>query len=164
MLAARLGWPFADTDSLLTAERKKSIREIVERFGWQQFRQWECEVVKRVCGENRQVVATGGGVVLDDGNVVRMKAVGKLIWLRATPETIRSRMAQDADTRTSRPALTSGDSIAEIEETLLEREPYYTQAMDFSVDTDNRRIHEVCDAIMGSLGEMGAERNEAHSS
>jgi len=148
LLAGRMAWTFADTDSLLVAEKRTSIREIVERFGWEEFRRWECEVVRRVCAQHRQVVATGGGVVLDDANVTRMKAAGKIIWLRATPETIRKRMAQDVGTETFRPALTAKDSIAEIEDTLLERESCYQQAMDFSVDTDNRQIEEVCDTVI----------------
>jgi shikimate kinase len=151
LLAARLAWSFADTDSLLVAEKQTSIREIVEQFGWEDFRRWECQVVQRVCGELRQVVATGGGAVLDDANVARMKAAGKIIWLRATPETIRRRMMQDKGTKALRPALTENDSITEIEETLLERESCYKRAMDFSVDTDNRQIEEVCEAVMRQL-------------
>jgi shikimate kinase len=164
MLAARLGWHFADTDSLLVADKQTSIKEIVENCGWQAFRKFEREVVKRVCDQNQQVVATGGGVVLNDANVGSMKAAGKIVWLRAAPETIRKRMVQDTDTETFRPALTSKDSMAEIEEILFEREPYYRQAMNFLVDTDERRVDEVCEAIMRQLIAPDAKRNEAHSS
>ena len=47
-LAARLGWPFLDTDLLLVAERQTSIKEIVDGCGWETFRKLEHEVVKRV--------------------------------------------------------------------------------------------------------------------
>ena len=70
---------------------------------------------------------------------------------RAKPETIKRRMTQDTDTEAFRPALTAKDSIAEIEETLLEREPYYRQAMDFSVDTDDRQVEEICEIIVQNL-------------
>jgi shikimate kinase len=164
LLAARLGWHFADTDSLLVADKQTSIKEIVENCGWQAFRKFERDVVIRVCDQNQQVVATGGGVVLNDANVGSMKAAGKIVWLRAAPETIRRRMMQDTDTEAYRPPLSSKDSIGEIEETLLEREACYRQAMDFLVDTDGRRIDEVCEAIMRQLMALDAERNEAHSS
>ena len=163
LLASRLDRSFADTDSLLVAEKQTSIREIVERFGWEDFRRWECEIVQRVCAQHRQVVATGGGVVLDGANVARMKGSGIIVWLRSTPETIRRRMMQDTDSSAFRPALTAADSIAEIEEILLERKSYYKQAMDFSVDTDNRQIEEVCDAVIQQLDELDAQRKEAHS-
>ena len=151
-LAARLGWLFVDTDALLVAERRMSIKEIVASCGWETFRKFEHEVVKQVCGSNRQVVATGGGVVLDDANVRRMQANGTLVWLRATAETIRRRMMQDTDTNAFRPALTSRDSVSEIEETLLEREPVYRRVMDFHVDTDSRPVDEICEAIIQHFG------------
>jgi shikimate kinase len=153
LLAARLGWHFTDTDSLLVAEKQASIREIVENCGWQAFRKFEYDIVRRICDKSQLVVATGGGVVLNDANVAGMKAAGKIVWLRATPQTLRKRMMQDTDTEAFRPALTSKDSIAEIEETLLEREPCYRRAMDFLVDTDGRRIDEICEAIMRQLVE-----------
>ena len=150
-LAARLGWPFVDTDLLLVAERQTSIKEIVDSCGWEAFRKLEHEVVKRVCGRNRQVVATGGGVVLDAANVARMQAGGKLVWLRAVPETIRKRMMRDSDTEAFRPALTSKDSVIEIEETLIERDPFYRRAMDFQVNTDNLGLDAIVDSIIENL-------------
>jgi len=150
-LAARLGWLFVDTDELLVAERRMSIKEIVDRCGWETFRKFEHEVVKQVCGLNRQVVATGGGVVLDDANVKHMQANGTIVWLRATAETIRKSMMQDTDTEAFRPALTAKNSIAEIEETLLEREPYYRRAMDFHVHTDGLELDAIASSIIDNL-------------
>jgi shikimate kinase len=72
-------------------------------------------------------------------------------------------MMQDTDTEALRPALTAKDSLAEIEATLQERESCYRQAMDFFVDTDERQINEICDAIVRRLGEQETDRNEAHS-
>ena len=80
-----------------------------------------------------------------------MKESGRVIWLRASPETIKTRMMQDQASEALRPALTSTDSISEIEETLAEREPLYKHAMDFAVDTDHRGVDEICDVIIGCL-------------
>jgi shikimate kinase len=154
-LAVRLGWPLIDTDSLLVAESQTSIKEIVDSHGWEAFRKLEHDVVKRVCSRRRQVVATGGGAVLDEKNVGRMKASGKLVWLKAAPETIKTRMAQDQNSAAFRPALTSQDSVSEIEETLCERESYYRNAMDFAVDTEDKQIDEICDTIVRQLLESG---------
>ena len=150
-LSAKLGWPLIDTDTLLVSDSGQSIKEIVETRGWQTFRNIEHAIVERVCDLDRQIVATGGGVVLSAANVQLMQQSGRLVWLRAKPETIKRRMTQDTDTEAFRPALTAKDSIAEIEETLLEREPYYRQAMDFSVDTDDRQIEEICEIIVQNL-------------
>jgi shikimate kinase len=162
LLALRLGWPLVDTDSLLVAESQTSIKEIVENHGWKAFRKLEHDVVKRVCRRTRQVVATGGGVVLDEMNVFRMKASGKLIWLKAAPEIIKARMVQDQDSAAFRPALTSQDSVSEIEATLREREPYYRKAMDFQVNTNGRRVDEICNEIVKRLNKI--EKNENRNS
>ena len=65
-------------------------------------------------------------------------------------DTIKTRMVQDQDSVALRPALTSTDSISEIEETLAERAPIYKHAMDLAVDTDDRRVDEICDVIINS--------------
>jgi shikimate kinase len=60
-------------------------------------------------------------------------------------------MLKDKTSEGSRPALTSKDSIAEIEDTLAERKALYRQAMDFAVDADNFRLDEIVDSIIGNL-------------
>ena len=151
LLTAKLDWPFIDTDSLVVSENGMSIREIVISRGWEAFRRLEHTVLKQVCTVDRRVVATGGGIVLDADNVKLMKKSGRIIWLRASPETIKVRMVQDQASEAYRPALSSTDSISEIEETLAERAPLYRHAMDFSVDTDHRGVDEICDITIGYL-------------
>ena len=150
-LAAKLGWPFVDTDTLLVSERRMSIKEIVASHGWQAFRKMEQGVVEQVCLLDRRVVATGGGVVLSEASLYLMKKSGRLVWLKALPETIKARMMLDPASEAFRPTLSSKDRLAEIEETLIERDPVYRQAMDFEVDTDGRQIDEICDTILEQL-------------
>jgi shikimate kinase len=163
-LAKKLGWPFIDTDSLLVSESGLSIKEIVEKHGWDTFRKMEHTIVNQVCILDRRVVATGGGVVLNEANVNLMKKKGRVVWLKALPETIKDRMMLDQDTETFRPSLTSKDSFCEIEETLLERDPLYRQAMDYCVETDGRKIDEISDGIVKQLVELEPQLKEAHSS
>jgi shikimate kinase len=150
-LAAELRWSFVDTDSLLVTKQKMSIKEIVGAYGWEGFREMEHTILKKICTSDEQVVATGGGVVLNEDNVMLMKKSGTIIWLKATAETIKVRMLQDKDTRDFRPALTLNGSISEIEETLHSRESLYKSAMDFFVDTDDRDIRVITDVIIEKL-------------
>ncbi len=151
LLSEKLNWPFIDTDSLLVSEGGISIKEIVDTHGWQTFRKMEHLAVKQACVLDRRVVATGGGVVLNADNVAIMKKSGRTVWLRAEPATIKARMTRDRDTEAFRPALTSKDSFSEIEETLIERYPFYKQAMDFLVDTDNVGLDAIVDSILENL-------------
>ena len=150
-LAKRLERLFFDTDLELVKERGMKISEIVSKKGWTAFRDIEKQVIQRACESDNQVVATGGGAVLDEDNVKRMKDSGVLVWLRADIKTIEKRIIEDNTTQNFRPALTSKGSVEEIQETLLLRKPYYERAMDFFVDTDFMDIEAVCDTIVQKL-------------
>ncbi len=154
LLGTTLDRSFVDTDSLVVSESGMSIREIVDSRGWQSFRRLEHTVLQQVCTVGRRVVATGGGIVLDTDNVGLMKKSGRIIWLKASSETIKARMIQDQASEAIRPALSSTDSISEIEETLAKREPLYRHAMDFSVNTEHRGVDEICDTIVRQLVEL----------
>jgi len=150
-LAEELSRSFVDTDALVVAKQRMSIKEIVDAHGWEGFRQMEHLILKNVCNLDGQVVATGGGVVLNDDNLMLMQKSGKIIWLRAKLETIKTRMLQDKDTLAFRPALTLNDSLTEIEETLQSREPIYHKAMDFLVDADDKDIRAVTEIILEKI-------------
>jgi len=150
-LAKRLERIFFDTDLEVVKEQGMNISEIVNKKGWTTFRDIEKCVIQCICERDNQVVATGGGVVLDEDNVQRMKGRGVLIWLRADIKTIEKRIIKDNATQDFRPALTSKGSVEEIQETLLVRNPFYERAMDFFVDTDSMDIEAVCDTILQKI-------------
>jgi shikimate kinase len=152
-LAKRLGRPFLDADSELVKEQDLNISEIVNKQGWNVFREIESDIIKRFCELDEHVLATGGGSVLNEKNVKHMKRSGMLVWLKATPETIKERILQDKKSKDFRPSLTSKGSIEEIHETLINRNPYYEKAMDFDVDTDDISVDEVCNAIIKKLND-----------
>ena len=150
-LAKILDRSFYDADEELVQEQGMDISEIVRIKGWGAFRKMERDIIKRLCAEKDCVVATGGGAVLDDENVANMKKSGVIVWLQATPETIKKRILIDDHTQSYRPALTAKGLVAEIEVVLLERRPYYQGAMNLSVDTDLISIKDICNFILKSL-------------
>ena len=153
-LAQKLCRSFVDTDSLLVTQQRMSIKEIVDAHGWEGFRGMEHVILKEVSTSDEQVVATGGGIVLNDENVMLMKKSGKIIWLRARLETVKARMLHDKSTQNFRPAFTLNDNISEIEETIHSREPLYQKAMDLFVDTDDNDIREVTEIILEKIRTM----------
>jgi shikimate kinase len=158
LLAKNIGWIFLDADIELVNEHGITISEIVTAEGWESFRKKEKEVLKRLSSLDRHVIATGGGAILDEENVINMKNSGISIWLRATSETIKDRILQDETTEDSRPSLTSKGLIEEIEETLIYRKPFYEKAMDFFVDTDDIDIENVCLIIQKKLTRISHEQ------
>jgi shikimate kinase len=93
-------------------------------------------------------------VVLDDANINAMRASGMVIWLDAGAETIQKRMLQDKSTENFRPALTDKGRMEEIEEMLLQRKPYYENASDFTINTDDNPINEITRIILEKLNEI----------
>ena len=150
-LAKRLERLFFDTDLELVKEQGINISDIVSKRGWAAFREIEKRVIQCACERDNQVVATGGGAVLDEDNVKRMKDSGLIVWLKADINTIEKRIIEDNTTRDFRPSLTSKGSVEEVRETLLTRNPFYERAMDFFVDTDSMDIEAVCDTIIQKI-------------
>mgnify|MGYP005845156353 CR=1 FL=1 len=150
-LADKLSWDFADADAEAVADIGMPIAELVAREGWASFRGAERAVLERLCGKDRQVIATGGGVVLDERNVRRMRRAGRVVWLKASPETIRRRMQADAASPGQRPPLTDRDLAAEIRETLNQRRDLYAGAADMAVDADSIGIDAIAAAVLSQL-------------
>ncbi|MCF8069724.1 MAG: shikimate kinase [Desulfobacterales bacterium] len=158
-LAENLNRPFIDADTELIKEQGKTVKEIVSVQGWGAFRSMEKDVLKRLSMLRNHVVSTGGGVVLDNDNIDRMKSTGVVIWLNARPETVLKRIMQDEKTGDLRPALTDKKLKDEIEETIAARKPFYEKAMDYLVNTDDKRISDVCDKLTKLTDIITATKN-----
>ena len=152
-LAERLAWTFVDTDEVVVDTAGTSIAHMVETHGWPYFRQLEQQTLAALANGHDQVVATGGGVVLDDRNLAVMQKAGKVIWLTADVATIARRMLADDATDANRPSLTDKGQIAEIRQVLTERRPRYEKAADMTIETDQASISAICDRIISELKE-----------
>lgn len=151
LLGRRLDREFVDTDVIIAEEARCSIDQLVRSRGWPHFRQMERDVIDRVSAEGDRIIATGGGAVMDDGNVRKLKSTGRLVWLRADPETLTRRMMLEMESGRTRPALTQGDPVGEIREIMSARRSRYEAASDMVLDTDSLGLHEAAERIVGTL-------------
>jgi shikimate kinase len=147
-LSRLLGRPFLDTDEAVVQKAGMTISDIVAKNGWDAFRDMEKSAIDQTTFLNQYVIATGGGVILNPENVRNMKKAGRVIWLRASPETVRARMAADPETLIQRPGLTVTGSMDEIEAVLLARQPLYENASHIVMDTDILGIDAICRKII----------------
>ena len=147
-LADALGRPFIDADDEMVRTHGMTIQHIVRAQGWEGFRKKEAHVLERISSLQGHVIATGGGVVLSPDNVSRMKQSGTVVWLRATPETIRQRLDGDTKTEQLRPSLTSKGVEDEVEEVLKHREPLYADAAHYAIDTDDNDVETICRGLI----------------
>lgn len=148
LLAAKLGWAFADTDDLVEASAGRTVAEIFAVEGEPGFRDRESVALAILCARERHVIATGGGAILRDANRKLLRSSGFVVWLTATPETIGERLAADPLTGARRPNLTAAGGMAEVRALLAAREPPYRETADFVVATDVLSPDGIADAIL----------------
>lgn len=143
ILADRKRFEFVDLDNLIELKEKRRIADIFSQDGQPYFRKVEKEVLEEVSKKNKLVVACGGGIVIDPGNIQLMKKTGMLICLRAKPEVILKRALGSKQ----RPLLNVADPKKQIELLLEKRSAYYALA-DKIIDTSELSIKEVVDKIL----------------
>ena len=80
-LAKSLNKKFIDVDKEIVKKAGNSIKEIFKEKGEVYFRTVESQVIESLSRESNLVIATGGGSVLDQKNVKRLKRNGYLIFI-----------------------------------------------------------------------------------
>jgi shikimate kinase len=144
-LAARLAIPFVDADSEIEAAAGMSITEIFAKHGEPYFRSGEARVIARLLDNGPQVLATGGGAVMDESTraLIREKSVS--VWLKADLEVLTRRTKRRSD----RPL---ADHLKEL---LPLREPHYAKADVIVQSRDEPHdtiVEEILVALRGKLG------------
>ncbi len=160
-LALRLGWDWIDADVEVELAAGRAIATIFAEEGEEGFRDRETAVLRRLLTGDRQVLALGGGVVLRAVNRRLIGAAGRVVWLRAAPETIHERLTNDPVSSTQRPNLTADGGLQEIVAVLADREPLYRQCAEIDVDTEDRDVGEVADEIISRLDLAPVDRPSA---
>ena len=150
ILSERLNKELVEIDSLIEFEAGKSIPDIFRDDGEIAFRDIEIEVTKRVASGKNQVIACGGGIVLNKINIDRLKEGAALVYLTASPAVILQRVDTD---NTARPLLAKGDKALVIREMLNFRQPFYERAADIIVDTSAIDIDTTAETIITRLRE-----------
>jgi shikimate kinase len=147
IMAKKLQRPFFDTDHLVQERTGKTIREIVESRGWEAFRESERAVIAEIAGLDGCIIALGGGAVLDQRNVEKLKRKGFFFWLSADEGTIRERLLKGQASDAQRPPLSGTDASAEIAAVLKARTDIYRQLADRIVDASRRTVEEIAAEI-----------------
>jgi len=141
-LAVRLGIPFVDADGEIESAASMTIPEIFAKHGEPYFRAGEARVIARLLEGGPQVLATGGGAIMDQRtrDLIRIKGIS--IWLKADLDVLLKRTKR----RNDRP-------LAEkIKDLLPVREPVYAQS-DIVVQSRDEPHEAIVDEIIAALPE-----------
>jgi shikimate kinase len=145
ILAERLGMAYVGMDADIVQRAGMPIPEIVERFGWDRFREIETQEALDLAGQDLLIIDTGGGIIERSENMPALAKNGVVFWLKASVATIVQRIQGD----NQRPALIEGKTFTdEVEEVLENRRARYRAAAQYEIDTDDMTPDEVAGKII----------------
>ncbi len=139
-LSARLGVPFVDADSEIEVAADMTIAEFFAKHGEPEFRKGEAKVIARLLDGGPQVLATGGGAVMDPGTRALIAAKSLSVWLKADLDVLLRRTKRRAE----RPL------ASKIETLLPQREPFYATA-DITVQSREEPHEAIVEETIGAL-------------
>jgi len=146
-LAAELGYAFHDTDALIQARTGVDIPFIFEKEGEAGFRRRERAIIAEYCRQERIVLATGGGAILDANNRAALAEHGFVVYLRASVNVQLARTRRGRH----RPLLDTDDPRGRLAALFAEREPLYAATAHLTLDTDGRRVNAVVHEVLSVL-------------
>ncbi len=139
-LAARLGIRFVDADAEIESAAGMTIAEIFAKHGEPDFRAGEKRVIARLLDNGPQVLATGGGSIMDQNTRDLIHFKGISVWLKADLDVLMKRTRR----RNDRP-------LAEkIQDLLPLREPVYALS-DIVVQSRDEPHDIIVDEIIAKL-------------
>ena len=149
-IAEITGRRWYDTDGVIVDKHGK-ISDIFEYYGEAHFRKLETQVIKELSEMDNLIISTGGGLVLKSENNALLKKNGKIVFLRASHDTLAQRLHVDG----TRPLLqTSTESIRDrLSRLMKERMPVYEHVADYTVDVDGKTPEQIAQEIVEMVGE-----------
>ena len=146
-LSEKYGMDIIEMDQIIIEREGMSISDIFAQKGEPYFRNVETHLLIEIQSENNKVVSCGGGVAMREQNVEEMRKGGCIVLLTANSETILERVKDD----NSRPLLQGNKNIDFINEMLEKRRAKYESAADIVIQTDGKRIDDICEEIITQI-------------
>jgi shikimate kinase len=146
-LAELRGWEFFDSDRQIEAMTGRTVADIWRTDGEPAFRRLEALVLAdALASTTPRVIAAAGGTVLDENNRRLMAQHHPVVWLRAEPDLLATRVG----TATHRPLLDE-DPAGVLERLDAIRRPLYAEVADVVVDVDDLTPDQVVTCIEAAL-------------
>lgn len=146
-LQRELGFPLVEMDERIVQEQGMSINDIFAQYGEAHFREIESQLVVDLGKQEPSIVSCGGGVVVRPENTQNMRKSGRIVLLKASPETIFERVKNSTD----RPILNGHMNVEYIAELMEKRRALYEEAADITIQTDGKTREQICEEIIGKL-------------
>ncbi len=146
LLAVELGRDFVDTDHLIETKSGKKISDIFLEDGEASFREFERDVVLSSLSEIDDVIALGGGSVLDPAVADELSKKSSVVYLEVSISNAAPRVGFNKE----RPLLL-GNPRQQWLALMESRRAIYESLAKLRVSTDNKKPKEVVAEIMDLL-------------
>ena len=156
LLAKSLNRPFVDTDHELESRSGVRINTIFALEGEAGFRTRETALLDELTQRPGIVLSTGGGVVLSPVNREYLETRGRVVYLRATVNTLWQRTRFDRQ----RPLLQTSDPRATLEALHTERDPLYREIAQVVIETGQRPLRRIVETLLLALADQQEARPE----
>ena len=140
-LSEKIQKSFIDLDSEIEKAAGKSISEIFDIDGEEQFRKMETKQLKQY---SESIVACGGGIVLKDENREFINENGIAILLLATMGELTQRLS----TSNNRPLLADDNMEEALTKLWMERQIDYLDTANFTIETDGKNPEQLTQEIL----------------
>jgi shikimate kinase len=150
-LAQQLKQPFFDSDRLIEEKTGVAISTIFDLEGEKGFRHRERKMLSGLLTDNdNAIIATGGGIVLDEENQKLLTQYSIVIYLRTSVEAQINRTKHDK----KRPLLQTDDRISTLQKLAEIRNPLYESLANITIDTNQQSIAISIEQIIEELNKL----------
>lgn len=146
LLAEKLELPFFDTDELLSARYKKSIRQLHEELAEERFREEEAKVLEELKKKDKSIIALGGGTLLSKKAQEMAPRMGSLVYLYSSPEALLERLEPAAS------FLDQKDPEGSFKKIFEKRHPLFCKLCKYRIDIDKLTPEEIAYTILDFYG------------
>ena len=125
IISEKYNYEFIDTDELIEQKINAKIVDFINNYGEEKFRDIESEIIDKISTKNHSVIATGGGAILKNDNVLNLKLNGKIFFINRSLKNLKPTI--------DRPLTSDYNSL---QNKFNERLPIYKQTCDYEINGD----------------------------
>jgi shikimate kinase len=156
ILSTSLNMRFCDTDDIIKKDTGVDINRIFELEGETGFRNWERKAFLSIVDKKNIVVATGGGIILNDDNFEILKKKKFVFFLKTDLDNLLVRLSKDG----SRPLIKVSDVKKQINDLYTRRKKKYEEAANYTIETTkSNSLVEVSNRISSIFIKYNNEKN-----
>ena len=143
-LSYRMKRTMIDTDKWIEQRQKMTVSGIFAAYGESAFREMETDCLKALIETaDKQIISVGGGLPVREENHGLLKQLGRVFYLKVSPEVVYERLKDDK----TRPLLQVENPLDQIRGLMSARSPIYEACADVILDVSDMSFDEILENI-----------------